>query len=251
MVLGVGTWEGQITVAGQTLIGRCPALSRLMGDEDAATIEVNGTLQGVTVEGGWPGIQVAGEANLTDVMVTGSTWAGIAVEGGTLDATEVYIEGTKAEEGGAAIHVQGGTVQLADVYIAGVDTYGVRVGEGAQLDWTGGSIVGSRTFGILAEGDSNVVVEGVVIAEVGEGGEGITPAGIFVTGGASLEGVNLRVADVGGDGVYVAEGSNVTLTDSVIRDGHMPLSEATPAGLWLATGATGEVTDLEIAHVPG
>ncbi|WP_437592760.1 DUF1565 domain-containing protein [Sorangium sp. So ce1000] len=168
------------SIASSVLSGACDAL--LVVADAGTEVEASGNLfdgaaaaesdrLGVAVE------QRGGSLSLSSSVVRQAGDAGLIVAGGTLVASGVVIEGTRAaplhRDRAAGVLVQGGRATLASTYIQETHVAGVSVSQGANLELTDSIIErtqpeerdGTGGVGLLSAGAAGVLIQRSAVLE--------------------------------------------------------------------------------------
>lgn len=168
------------SLASSVLSGACDALL-VVADADTA-VEASGNLfdgaaasasdrLGVAVE------QRGGALSLSSSLVRQAGDAGLFVSGGTLSASGVVIEGTRANplhrDRAAGVLVQGGRAALASTYVLEPHVAGVSASQGATLEIADSLIErslpeerdGTGGVGLLSAGAAGVLVQRSAVLE--------------------------------------------------------------------------------------
>jgi hypothetical protein len=229
--------SGQINITATGLIGLVgPPLSQITQSvvitgpgPDFLTLDANFTGSGFVINGG-PAISVT----ITGIRVVNGNRSGIAVDGGTVNISNVALQfNSNPGSGGGGFNASGGTTTLTNVTIvqnSAQNGGGVEIGSRATTvtlnnsyiwanvtDGAAGSGGGIRNSGTLTV--LNTVVEGNHAGL--PGGVGATGGGVFNSQGASLTMMNStitnNVADGSGNGGGIFNfGATFNLTNVTI-----------------------------------
>ncbi|WP_437746033.1 DUF1565 domain-containing protein [Sorangium sp. So ce302] len=178
---GLAVEQGaRASLASSVLSGACDAL---LAVADAGTeVEASGNLfdGAAASESGHLGVAVeqrGGALSLSSSLVRQAGDAGLFVSGGTLSASGVVIEGTRANplhrDRAAGVLVQGGRATLASTYIVEPHVAGVSASRGATLEIADSLIErslpeerdGTGGVGLLSAGAAHVLVQRSAVLE--------------------------------------------------------------------------------------
>jgi hypothetical protein len=264
VALAAGSWRENLeleTLA--TLVevrGRCLELVELNGGDDAPIMQLGAvelTVSGVTLRGGAWGVTVdppgqsPATVTLRDLRLTGSETVGLAIfdEGAVVTLERVVVDGIRGNASGqfgVGIDVErGATVDLRSVRIEQTEGIGLFftdpgttvTGDGVVVEGVGGmglQLQSSASFDV----DSLRVADTVPTAVAPGVGIQVVAASRLVARGLELDGnvlVGLLISD---------SGSEVELSDSVVRRTLRPESGSGGQGIALRDGAQLVATDL-------
>jgi len=285
VVVGAGTWGATLRLEdrhdGIALLGRCPELSLLDGENGAApVIQVAGApgpavrIEGLTLTRGYTGLWVeAGEVDARALDVVANAAVGVYAGFGDLSLTDVTLRDAVVDGGfGRGLDVENqATVRATDLRVAGNPEVGVYVAdEGTLLVLADSEVSGGDRalrasvaveFGGRLEA-SRVRVDGsagpllrawgggtrVELTEVTLDGATTAPGGVEVGDGAELVGDALEVTDVAAFGLLVGlqgEAQLEGLGVAGVRDGE----HGAGAGVLALDGGFVRVTTGDVAGV--
>lgn len=174
-------------------------------------------IEGVTMRTGDVALLSGGELVVRAIAIEGAATAGIAMIGGTLEASRVSIRGTRTDADGRfgrGLSFESGTRARLDTIV----------------------IEGSHDNGIGAGRD--VVIEGSVIAirDTSPNGAGRFGAGLGLYERSTATLRELAIERAAEGGVIVDEGSEITLEDAAVRDVVSEASMANGRGVFVRSG---------------
>ena len=227
IAIAAGTYDEAVTITKPvTVVGRCAASVEIRSPAgsvkpgiDVRTTGV--TVRGVTLTGHVDGISVAklAEATIEDVVIRGSRYAGLYVEGG-----RATIQRTKVED----------TVPQADAR----GGFNLAVGVGAEATIVDSTLSGG-VQGVLAGGaDTKLTMTRVVVTrQAPNPASNVRPTGVVAVGGARVTVAQSIIRDLVADGAAAAEDDGVIdLTETIIRDVHISGSAARGYGVLATLG---------------
>jgi hypothetical protein len=226
IAIAAGTYDDAVTITKHvTVVGRCAANVEIRSPAGSVApgIEIKATgvtVRGVTLTGHVDGISVtkAGEATIEDVVIRGSRYAGLYVEGG-----RATIRRTKVEN----------TVPQADAR-GGFD---LATGVGADATMQDSTLSGG-VQGVLAGASANLTLQRVIITrQAPNPASNVRPSGIAALGGAHVNLAQSIIRNLAGDAAAVAEDDAlIEISESVIRDIQISSSAARGYGLTATYG---------------
>ena len=221
-----------------TVVGRCAANVEIKSPAGSVKpgIEVRATgvvVRGVTLTGHVDGISVAsvGDATIEDVVIKGSRYAGLYVEGG-----RATIRRTKVED----------TVPQADAR-GGFD---LAVGVAGEATITDSTLSGG-VQAVLAGADAKLTMMRVVVTrQAPNPASNVRATGVVAIGGAHVSVAKSVLRDMTTDSAAAAEDDGVIeLTDAVVRDVHISGSAARGYGVTATYGGHVALRSSMIANV--
>ncbi|MDC0685320.1 DUF1565 domain-containing protein [Sorangium atrum] len=236
------------SLASSVLSGACDALL-VVADADTA-VEASGNLfdgaaasesdrLGVAVE------QRGGALSLSSSLVRQAGDAGLFVSGGTLSASGVVIEGTRASplhrDRAAGVLVQGGRAALASAYVLEPHVAGVSASQGATLEIADSLIErslpeerdGTGGVGLLSAGAAQVLVQRSAVLESRVAGLLLaSPSTVEDTAILGVEGGTFSALSAGGQTESVPDlGDGLVVLGSTAQVSYVQVHRCARAGL--------------------
>lgn len=236
------------SLASSVLSGACDALL-VVADADTA-VEASGNLfdgvaasesdrLGVAVE------QRGGALSLSSSLVRQAGDAGLFVSGGTLSASGVVIEGTRASplhrDRAAGVLVQGGRAALASTYVLEPHVAGVSASQGATLEIADSLIerslpeerAGTGGVGLLSAGAAQVLVQRSAVLESRVAGLLLaSPSTVEDTVILGVEGGTFSALSAGGQTESVQDlGDGLVVLGSTAQVSYVEVHRCARAGL--------------------
>lgn len=245
VALAAGDYEGTLPLrVGVGVVGACVERTRLTGlaVPVPAVVTVSNTgdsavLRNVAITNPPQfGIQVASGRALTlsGVLIDGATTFGVLLSDTrtTLTATDLVVRGTRSDRAGTG--------------------RGLQIQDGARLEVTRLLAIDNRDSGVSTVGGGAFasLESSVIRATLTDGSR--RSAGIRVTDGATLETSGVLVAENQDIGVVIYHaGTEVRLTDSIVRETQPGLDGAGGRGISVLEGAQLELTRSVVASNRG
>jgi hypothetical protein len=226
IAIAAGTYDDAVTITKHvTVVGRCAANVEIRSPAGSvkAGIDIRTTgvtVRGVTLTGHVDGISVAstGVATIEDVVVRGSRYAGLYVEGG-----RATIQRSKVED----------TVPQADAR-GGFD---LATGVGAEATIVDCTLSGG-VQGVLAGASAKLTMTRVVVTrQAPNPASNVRPTGVVAIGGAHVTVGQSVFRDLTVDAAAAAEDDGLLeLDETIVRDVHISGSAARGYGVTATYG---------------
>jgi hypothetical protein len=276
IAVGPGTFPTAVSLygaaAGMSIQGCSPEETVLeASNPEAPVLDINGadmvSVAGFAVVGGNIGIKVWGEGadnfDASNILVDGSSAAGISVNGGVCSLTDIIIVNlTAADEGyGYGIASVGSTVSLTDVSVAGAISAGI-VASGGSVDFNAVTVANTATLadgslgrGVQLQQYTSGTVNGLTL-------DGNADAGLF-TMRSAVSGSNLTITntasakcdgcevDTGDAAVFTRGDENTDPSNYQISLTEVTIDQADRTGMLFSgvTATLGNVTATDCGHL--